>query len=192
MDQSTARQTLAEVEALRRRTRSILKSNWYPIILFGLLTALSGAIPLILPDEFIGLYWLLAGTSGSVLVARYYRRREETLGLSDRWLPYAVVGGSIIVGTMVVGALGRGDVAVVGPSLVVAAGYLAFSLLDRRLVLAVLAFAMAAVALTVAATDPPAPYTVLSMTIGWGMVVTGLGLRRCEVRDQVPSPGRAA
>ena len=189
-DVQAARQALAQVDELRRRTRSALASAWYPLVVFGLITVLSAGVPLVAHEALVGAYWLVVGGAGSALVARHYRRREDEIGLAEPWVPYALVGVAIFVACLGLGFFGSGDVRVAGPPLAVAAGYLVLATLDRCLSLGLLAVGMAVVVLAVLAVDPGHPYSVQSLVIGAGTVGVGLALRRAEQAERAERTGR--
>ncbi len=107
-------------------------------------------------------------------------RRENQTGLADQWVPYAALGTVIFVSCFTLGILGRGDVQIAGPPMAVAIGYMGFAILDRQLVLGLLALAMAAVVVAVLALDPGHPYSVQSFVTGTGTFLAGLALRRAE------------
>jgi len=82
----------------RRRARADLRAEWFPLLVFGILTLVSAPLyaqqlsfgPSTVP--WVDLYWLVAGSFGYIAVARYYRRREAELGIGSSVAPYVWVG----------------------------------------------------------------------------------------------------
>ena len=177
MDQQVATQTLREIDDLRRRTRSVLRASWYPMVLFGAITMVSAVPVEIWSDAALGWYWPAASIGGSLLTARHYSRHQLAQGVVTNGLPYMLTAAGIIIGACLAGALGHGDVRLVGPWLAVACGYAVFGYLDRSLVFASFGLAAALWALVVAATDPAHAYTVLALPLGAAGVAVGLASR---------------
>lgn len=186
MQAEQASESLQLVEELQRRTRSTLKVVWFPLVVFGVLFLASAPLVALSPGPAIGAYWAVAGSAGGITVGRYYRRREQTLGLEGPWVPYVVTAIAIMVGCFVAVAVGRSldseIILAIGPSLVVSAGYVVFSLLDRDARLGAVAVGLAAVSVGLAATgwDPQRLAAALAVIYGGAFVATGLAYRRRE------------
>ncbi len=84
--------TLREVDALQRRTGSVARSFWFPMVLFGRLSLLSAPLCAVGSDVHNGVLWTIAGPAGGVLTARYYRTRELNLGVRVARAPYLLTG----------------------------------------------------------------------------------------------------
>jgi hypothetical protein len=98
MQVNEAMEMLVSAQTQRRRARADLRAEWFPLLVFGVLTLVSA--PLYAQQLAFGgwafpwvyLYWLVAGSLGYVAVARYYRRREAELGIGSSIAPYVLVG----------------------------------------------------------------------------------------------------
>ena len=98
---------LAEMKALRRRTRAGRHAYWFPLVLFGLLTCAAapfyiqpgyqnpgtevtnrpvplpmlGGFPGVTIERFLGYYWLAALLGGLLLTLLWYRLNARRVGL---------------------------------------------------------------------------------------------------------------
>lgn len=172
---------LREVELLRRRTGSVARSFWFPLSLFGLLCVV--AAPLCLLSEVaVGIYWTFAGPAGTLVTARYFRKRESSLGVVVRRQPYVLTACSIVVAAAAIGALGHGTVRSAGPLLAVAAGYLVFARLDRSFALAVIGVTMGLAVGAVILADVHDACAMLLSVLGVSMIAIGMTYRSRERR----------
>lgn len=168
------------MQHVRRSARSDLRAFWFPLVLFGFITLVSGAVVARAGSEALALYWPVLGTAGGVLTGWYYARREQVMGLKGPSAPYIATAVAMMVGAMLAGLLGAqygsGLGGAVGPTMVVGAGYLAFARLERSTALAALAAVMLALAAGVAAwgMDPEPATVVLALTTGTASLLTGL------------------
>lgn len=182
MQQEEAARTLREVEALRRRTGSVARSFWFPMVLFGALSLASAPLCAISGDVAIGLFWTIAGPTGGVLTVRYYRKRESTLGVRVASAPYLLTGAAITAGATLFGVLGSGVLQSAGPALVIAAGYLVFARLDHSRALALVAVGLGLVTGAVIILDLNRACSILLLVYGAVMTTTGLMFRQAELR----------
>ena len=180
MQPQLAADTLQQVERVRRRTRSDLSSFWFPLVLFGALTLVGAAVVGLAGTRALGAYWALAGPAGSVVTGYYYWRRERRLGVEGPALPYVVTAVAMVVGALLAGGLGSASgselAAASGPNLVVAAGLLMFSWLERSAALAALAGGLAALTLALAASGVAPRQVVLVLALAFGTAAIGTGL----------------
>lgn len=172
MEPESAAETLQEIERVRTKTRAKLRTFWFPLLVFGSLTVASTAVIVLAGAPAVGVYWAVAAPLGAIVTRRYYQRRENALGLEGRGAPYVATGIGMMVGCFLAGALGEELVssvmAMVGPSLVVSAGYLVFAYLDGSFPLAGVAVALAAAALGLQATDLDAEQVGVLLAVGYG------------------------
>lgn len=155
---------LAEVGALRRRTRATRHAYWLPVLYFGL--AIVAAVPLYVapadaPYELLpsvqnsraDSYWLAVLLLGALLSLWWYRRRGRRTGVEGR------VDAAVVVAVVVVVAFLLWQVLPVGPLLylpggvfsltpllVIAVGLLTLARLERSRGLFVIAALYAAAA----------------------------------------------
>ena len=173
---------LRELEELRRRTRTSLQSFWYPLVVFGAITLASAPLCELAPGWALGVYWLVGAPAGAAAVARHYRLRELELGVTGPALPYIATGAFIIAAALTSGTVGgiveNEAVAVAGPTLAVAAGYLVFARLERSVVLA--AFAVGVAVLAVAFAGAPHACSIQAALMGAASVAIGAAYRRRE------------
>lgn len=183
MNSRHAAQTLELLEGIRARTRADLGSAWFPLVVFGVLTLASSPVIVLAGPAAFGWYWTVVGPVGGVIVGGYYaigQRRKGILAPSGWPLVIAV---AILAGTLGLGwygaTAGSPLLAAVGPPLIVAGGYLAFSWLGRDVLLAVVALGLAGLtgALVVGGLDPQALTATLTLAYGGAFTVTGLGYR---------------
>lgn len=180
VDREDALHTLQQVEAVRGRARTQVRSAWFPCVVFGLLTLLSAPVGLRWGGPATGAYWLVAAPLGIGVVARWSARRERRAGLEGPVLPYALTGAAIVVAALVAGALGSAAVQVAGPPLVVSLGHLWLARVDRQPALAVVALGLAGLVLAVVALRPPDAPALLAIAYGTVFTATGLVLRARE------------
>jgi hypothetical protein len=179
-----AAEALDEIGRLRGRTRRSLGMPWFPLTCFGAVTMLSA--PLVAAAGTITLIplWLVGGTAGMLLTARYYRRRGQRLGVTGvGWRLGAAAAAMIVLGLSagVTGGMAGGQAAgLLAPVVMVAAGYLALGWLQHNLMpsLAILpAAALAAVLIL----HHAAPWLV-ELAFGGAMATAGVCLRAVEAR----------
>jgi hypothetical protein len=179
-----AAEALDEIVRLRGRTRRSLGMPWFPLTCFGAVTMLSA--PLVAAAGTITLIplWLVGGTAGMLLTARYYRRRGQRLGVTGvGWRLGAAAAAMIVLGLSagVTGGMAGGQAAgLLAPVVMVVAGYLALGWLQHNLMpsLAILpAAALAAVLIL----HHAAPWLV-ELAFGSAMATAGVGLRAVEAR----------
>jgi hypothetical protein len=177
------RQTLGEVALVRARTRAALQALWFPSVLFGGLTLASAPIVFVWGGQALGWYWPFAAVIGAVLTSRFFHAREQELGLASRAGPYVVTFALLIVATMALGALGTGQVRVVGPPLAVSVGNLVFAFLARSRWLAVVAITVAVVTLALGALGHPGTEWMIALVYGSAFVTAGLVARATVERS---------
>lgn len=176
IDNATA--TLAEIEQIRARARSYLRSLWYPLVLFG--AASLGAAGIAgLDARWISVYWLAAMAVCFVAVSRYYAARARRIGVQGDpgqryhrfwlwFLPMLLVAGSVA------GTLGGTPAALAAEAAVVGASYLAIARWEHSALMAVLGLVVAATGVALAAIDPAHLVALANLCIGAVLVVGGL------------------
>ncbi|MCA1674079.1 MAG: hypothetical protein LC799_18400, partial [Actinobacteria bacterium] len=173
--------TIGEVEELRRRTRGLLRSSWFPLVVFGPLMLASVPVGLLGGGPAVGVFWAVAGPAGGVAVGVYYRNRALQLGVSRSPLPYAATMAMMMVGAFVLPALTAGDLREVVSLFAIAAGFVVFAVLDRDPSLIWLGVALGAVPLLFLAVAPDAAAPTSSAVLGAAFLITGLTFRRAEL-----------
>jgi hypothetical protein len=121
---------LAEMKALRRRTRTARHAYWFPLVLFGLLTCASAPfyvlpggqarafrsgppLPILggssgLTDQrLLGYYWLAALLGGLLLTLLWYRRHARRAGLATPARGYIMTTAVLTVLALVVPLLSQ-------------------------------------------------------------------------------------
>lgn len=174
LDQSQAKTLLTEAEGARARTRSVLSTNWFPMILFGLLALVSVPVAEFWPGTAVAALWLVGAPLGTLATALWYRSRTIEIGVSVNPWPYVVTAVAIIVGCTVTGMAGAGGrISYAGPLFVIGLGYFAFGRLDRSLLGAGFGAAMAIVAIIVFAVKPQHVYALTMLAFGAGSLLLG-------------------
>jgi hypothetical protein len=172
-----ARFMLHEIERLQGQTRSVLKSSWFPLLVFGVLNVCAAAIP---QGPALGIYWSIAGISGAIATSVYYSRRERTTGVQGPFLPYIATSAGIFIGCFAAGAVGGtfdlDRLAALGPGAVVAAGVVVFGILDHNKVLAGVGVVLGVLVagLWMSSVSPSGAAVILALTVGTIFIVTGL------------------
>jgi hypothetical protein len=175
IQQSSAKELLDSAEKARRKTRSILSSNWFPMILFGVLALASVPVNQIWSPIAMAALWLVGAPLATLATGLWYRTRESEAGVSVIPLPYALTAIGIIAGCIVFGIVGRGGViSYAGPITVIGLGYVGFAVLDRSVMGAMFGAAMAAAGIVVFAFRPSHAYAVTMLLFGCGAVFLGL------------------
>ena len=191
-----AADTLQAIERVRAETRANLRTFWFPLLVFGSLTLASAAAIVLAGPAAVGVYWSVAAPLGVVVTFRYYHRREQGLGLEARPAPYVATAIGMMVGCFLAGALGDQLVssvtAMLGPNLLVSAGYLVFAYLDRSLPLAGVAIVLAGTALALQATGLDAEQVGVALALGYGGASVGLGLAYRAAESHPGGPRRRA
>ncbi len=177
---SEVQATLSHLDDVARRTQSLLRSFWFPLVVFGTLTLLSAPVAALGGGTVIAFYWAVAGTTGGALVGWYYHAREERLGVSRSGLPFIVTGSLLFVAAFVLPATTSGRLQEVISAFAVGGAYLIFAWLDRSVVLAALGMAVAVVPAVALASSLEHPGPVVAATTGLAILVTGLAVRRTE------------
>ena len=170
-----AADVLAGLEDVRAQTRRRRGVPWFPLVCFGLLTAASAPVVAITSPSALGLFWLVAGPLGMVLVSRHYQARAQVSGVSGRLRPMSaltVAGAALPMVAGIGGGLALGEHAgVLAPVLVVFAAYLALGWLlqDGRPALALAPATGIAIALAVG----DRPTWLVELVFGLGMSAGG-------------------
>lgn len=180
VEREDALRALQQVEAVRGRARTQVRSTWFPCLVFGFLTLLSAPVGLRWGGPAIGAYWLVAAPLGIGVVARWSVRRERRAGLEGPVLPYALTAAAIVAAAFAAGAFGSAAVQVAGPPLAVSLGHLWLARIDREPVLAAVALGLAVLVLGVVALRLPGAPALLAVAYGAVFTATGLVLRARE------------
>ncbi len=152
------------------------------MVLFGVVTMISAPLIVVAGTAVLAPLWLVGGAAGMVLARRHSRRRAQRHGVTGhgrRVWGVAVAMSVVCVAAGVVGGITSGlPAGVVGPIIVVGAGYLALGWLQRDLVPTMAIAPGAALAVTFAAVGLNA--WMIELTFGTGLVVAGIVLRSAE------------
>lgn len=176
-DQTAPDALLAEVSALRRRTRVDRHAHWFPLVVLGMLilgaVPVYAQLPLPVPGDPIGTdlyfqahksriarYWLAALPVGALLTAWWYRRHGHRVGLEGAIGTAVAAAALAIAGYFVLSLLPLYDVGPVavlfwiemrsfGALLVIAVGLLTLAATERSRLLGAIAVLYAAAAVLV-------------------------------------------
>lgn len=178
---------LDDVHALRRRARADRNAYWLPLLFFGAVTAASAPFYVIRwetpanpgdlysggPDQRLPAYWTVVLVAGALLTLWWYRRRGLRVGLEGpAGIAVAAAGLAVAAYSGVMLALSSGlqagpaqvvgwvSVRERGALLILAVGLLALTVVERSLLLGIVAVAFAALAVVVNYTDLPGPAPV--------------------------------
>ncbi len=99
MDSVVAAHLLEQVDAVGEQTRRLVRSLWYPFVLWGVLAGGGAVTEVALPDHQ-GWYWLSASVVGLCGTALYYRRRSLRIGAFRQGCRLMVIGGAACVVVM--------------------------------------------------------------------------------------------
>jgi hypothetical protein len=165
---------------MARRTQSLLRSFWFPLVVFGTLTLLSAPVAAIGEGAVVAVYWAVAGVGGGALVGWYYHAREERLGVSRSGVPYIATAVVLLVAAFLLPAVTSGRLQEVVSAFAVGGAYLVFAWLDRSVVLAALAVTVAVVPAVALASSLEHPGPVAAAVTGLAVLLTGLAARRAE------------
>lgn len=169
---------LGDIEGIRRATRRDVQSFWFPLSLFGALTLAS------IPFTGVGsaIFWALAAPAAMVAVGAFYTRRERRLGLAGPSRPYVIASLAMVAGAFVISGLVPGRWKGVAWAFPIAAGYIAFGLLDRSRLLGGLGVFMAVVPVWAVAAGVDNRDRVVGAVIVAVLLASGLLVRRWERR----------
>ncbi len=181
MKPEQAATTLQEIESVRRRTRGVLRTYWFPLVVFGPLMLMSAALALVAEGPTIGVFWAVAAPLGTAVVCLHYRNRESRLGVSRSAMPYAAVTLVMVASAFILPAVTSGDLRKVVSLFAIAGGYVVFAVLDREPWLAWLGAALAGVPLVFLGTVPELAAPGSGAVVGAVFLITGLVLRRREL-----------
>jgi hypothetical protein len=177
-----ANELIVEVDRVRRQTRARASVMWFPLLLFGALTLVSAVVVARYGGPALGPYWIVAGPTGGIATGIVAWRRGSRVGAVVPSGPYLAVAGFVLTGASLLGwagdAMGAQVVSAVGPSLVVAIGYLLFARLERSRALTLVAVGLAVLTVATLATglEPERLVATLAVLHGAVFVATGLYL----------------
>ena len=180
METQFARELITDLERIQRRSRARASTMWFPLVVFGMLSAASAGVVVAYGGDALGLYWGVSGPAGGVATAVYAVWRGRRVGVETRWGPYVALGVLILAGTCALGAggalLGRPMVSAVGPSLVVSAGCVCFAYLERSALLGMLAVLLAVLAALLPIGGVDAELATATLAVVYGVTFIGAGL----------------
>lgn len=166
--------------------RADLRAYWYPLVVFGVLTLLSTPFFELWDGAGAGLFWLVAAPAGIALVVRHYHRRELSVGLASAPRPYVVTAVCLVAACFALGfgggIAGEPDVANFGPPVAVAVAYLVYAWLERTVLLALLAIALAGLTVALALGDIERANQIVAAADGASFVLVGLLARTWSPR----------
>ena len=156
---------------LRRRTRSMTRSAWFPLTLFGGLLILSAPLCEVAQGQALAVFWIIAGPLATIVVTRYFRSRGLRLGADVAPTPYVIASVIVIVAAFAL-----------GPVLALPAGLLLFAALDRSLALAVTAAGTGLGGLGLELSGLAANCLLVEALYGTALLVAGSWFRRAEAK----------
>lgn len=175
VEHSSDQQLIDSVQRARHQTRSVLSTNWFPMILFGLLALVSVPVYQIWSWQAMAALWIVGAPLAGVATGGWYRSRANRIGISVNPIPYVITALAIFVGCMAFGIAGRGDaLSYAGPVMVIGLGYVAFAVFDKSALDAVFGAAVAGAGIAVLALRPSHAYAVTMLFFGIGAVLLGL------------------
>jgi hypothetical protein len=176
-----AAQLLESVRTARHATRGRLRSYWFALVVFGVLTILSAPFFSLWDGGGVALFWLVAAPAGTLAVVRYQRGRAFATGAMRDARPYNITAGALIAACFGLGIIGgvtdQADVASFGPPLAISAAYLVFAWLERSLALALLAMSVAGLTIGLAVADVDHAARILALSYGASFAIVGLLVR---------------
>jgi len=176
-----AAQLLDSVRTARDATRGRLRSYWFALVVFGVLTTLSAPFFAIWNGGGVALFWLVAAPAGTFAVMRYQRGRASATGAWRAGRPYNITAGALIAACFGLGIIGgvtdHMDIANFGPPLAISAAYLVFAWLERSLALALLALSVAGLTIGLAVADVDHAAQILALSYGASFAIVGLAVR---------------
>lgn len=171
---------LASVDRVRERTRSDLRSSWFPLVLFGSLTVLSGILSLAYGPVVFAPFWAVAGPLGGILTGAYYVRRQQRKGVLEPSARYVVLAVALMAGCFATGwggaALGIWQMSVVGPYLVVSAAYVLFAIFEHSPLLAWISGSLAVLTVLVGLFANSSATAGPTLAFACGLVFLGTGI----------------
>jgi len=174
MDDPTPGELLDRTSEAAQRTARLVRAYWLPQLLFGSLSVIGAVVAMLLTPTHVGVVWLVGAPLAMLATAFWSRGRSESVGVAPDPRPYVIAGVGIFAGATILGFLGRGSaLSLVGPLLVVAVGYLAFSRLARSRLVAAMAVALAVGALALSVSWSVQLYSLVTGLLGSGAI--GLG-----------------
>ncbi len=138
MDAGQARESLLFADNARHRARRDVGLSWLPILLYVAFAVVGIALPRYGGQgQFL---WVVGAPIVAGLAALYAYRYGRDRGIEGRPLAWVVIPFGLLTLAFALGALafrlGQPGIARFLPSLVVAAGYLAFAYVERNLIIA--------------------------------------------------------
>jgi uncharacterized membrane protein len=103
MDSVAAAHLLEQVDAVHERTRTLVRSLWYPFAVWGAIAAVGALAALAVPDQQ-GWYWIVTSGVGMGATTLYYRRRAQRIGAVTEAGHPMVVGVVLCVVVLAVSA----------------------------------------------------------------------------------------
>lgn len=173
-----AARTLDSVRETRAATRGQLRSYWFALIVFGVLTMLSAPFFSIWDGAGVALFWLVAAPAGTFAVARHQCAQRLAAGAHRPARPYMITAWALIAACFALGGaggiVGEQDLARFGPPLAIAVAYLVFAWLERSIALAALALGLAALTIAFATGDVGHAAPILALTYGASFLTLGV------------------
>ncbi len=179
MNNIEAAKHLKQAEQSRANTCALLHTVWFPLVFWGATTLLSGLAVALWDEKALEIFWPIAGTLGFIVMAVYFARRENQIGIKGAAWPYIVLALSLMVGAGLASSFGSQYSKEIGSWLVVSVAYLGFAYLARNWWLASLAVVLGLLAIIGGATVDHS-YVPLALAYGLSFVVAGLVARKAE------------
>lgn len=181
---NTAQDLLSNVESTQASVQRQVGNMFVPLILFGAVTLLSAPVVWVAGAESLFWFWLIAAPAAGLLNGAIERRRESHAGFRTNPLPSIAIAVLLVISCFAAAAWGVASghdvVVAAGPALAIALGYLAFALLYRSRLLALVAVGLALSTLMLAATisDLRLLMTVLAVLYGSSFMATGYFMKK--------------
>ncbi len=175
-----ARQTLLEIDRVRRETRRDLHPTWFVNVVIGAFFAGATLLALAAPDDATlnTVYWAIGIPLGLVLIVRHEARREREVGaeapLAD---PALLAFGLIVVACVAINRLTDSDAAW---GYAVALGWLAIAALYRDALMCTIGVALAAITTAVVAAAPADAWAWVQLPMAGLLIAAGLVARAWE------------
>src|SRR2546425_9666203 len=107
LERSSDKQLVESVESARRRTRSVLSTNWFPMILFGLLALVSVAVYQVWSWRAMAALWVVGAPIAGLATGFWDRRRGKEVGRPGHPRSDTVTLLRVFRGPLALGIAGR-------------------------------------------------------------------------------------
>jgi hypothetical protein len=174
-----ARQTLLEIDRVRRDTRRDLHPIWFSNLVVGAFFAGATILALVADSAtVVNLYWAIGIPLGFALIVRFEVRRERRIGAESSLKdPALLVWGLILAGVLAMNAATGSDAAWGYP---VALGWLAIAAVYRDALMCTAGVALLAITTAVIAVEPVDAWAWVQLPMAGLLIAAGLVGRAWE------------